>query len=116
MHVWSWMFAVLYVAEYFFYAMGYISSVAMYCMPSDTSCKLQDTSVCHGIFFLCLMIPLYIAGYFFLLRDTSCILRDTFGVTHIAASKHESEIDWLGTEREPFSTAFPKTKIPFRVF
>ena len=39
---------------------------------------------------------MYIAGYFRMLRDT-------FGVAHIDARKHERQVGWLGTKREtPF--------------
>ena len=36
-------------------------------------------------------------------QDTLPMLRDTFGVTHIDARKHERQVGWLGTKREtPF--------------
>ena len=67
-------------------------------MSWDTSCMSRNTS--------------------FMSQDTSCMSRDSFYVTHVAACKHENEVEFgYGghQKRDAFSTAVLTTKLPFQV-
>ena len=84
------------------------------CMSLDTTYKSQDTPVCHRIFFLSHDTFCKSQDTFPMLRDTACMLQHTFGVTHIAARKHEREVDWLGRKRDaPFQLLSQRQKYLF---
>ena len=42
--------------------------------------------------------------------------QDNFDVNRVATCKHDNEVECSGIKRDPFSIAFPTTKLPFQVF